>query len=84
MWKLIKEGQTGFTFTPKDPKDLRKKILLMLENKSKILEMGQKARKFVEENFNSEKYYKKLMEIYKIAISRRSNGSRDNNNLQMY
>jgi hypothetical protein len=33
-------------------------------------EMGKKARKFVEENFNPEKHYEKLMEIYQRAIER--------------
>ncbi len=66
--ELIKEGKTGYLFTPGDVKDLRSKILKFYEDEDKILEMGKNARKFVEEEFNSEIHYEKLMEIYSRVV----------------
>jgi len=66
--ELIEDGETGYLFEPGNVVDLRKKILSFIDNKDKIPIMGKRARKFVEENFNSEKHYHGLMEIYSEAI----------------
>jgi glycosyltransferase involved in cell wall biosynthesis len=69
--ELVKDGETGFTFEPGNVVDLRNKILTFINDKDRIPIMGKRARKFVEENFNSEKHYQKLMKIYKMAIKKR-------------
>lgn len=68
--KLVKDGKTGLTFKTGSADDLRKKILYLINNPHKVVKMGKNARKFVEEKFNSEKYYQRLMEIYNHAISK--------------
>jgi len=68
--ELVKDGETGYTFEPGDPKDLRKKIVKLLEDRDKIVSMGKTARKFVEENFDSEKHYVKLINVYEMAIKK--------------
>lgn len=66
--ELVNEGETGYTFEPCNTEDLKAKIGLMIENKDKILEMGRKAREFVERELNPERHYKRLMEIYEMAM----------------
>jgi glycosyltransferase involved in cell wall biosynthesis len=63
--ELVRDDETGFTFQAGDPEDLKKKILLLVNNPEKILLMGKRARSFVEQELNPEKHYEKLMEIYK-------------------
>lgn len=67
--ELIKENETGLTFAPGDSKDLKKKILQLLDNPRLISRMGNNARSFVESNFNEDLHYDKLIDIYNYAIS---------------
>jgi len=62
--ELVKDNQTGLTFTPGDASDLRKKILHLWHNPEKVVWLGRNARKFVEENFGPERYYERLIELY--------------------
>lgn len=66
--ELVKDSITGFTFEPGDVKDLRSKIEYMLVNKDKMIEISKKARRLVEEEYNAEKHYQRLMQIYEKAI----------------
>ncbi len=68
--ELVKDNETGLTFEPQNSEDLREKILFLIKNPDKIIQMGKNARKFVEENHNPEKYYKELIKIYQIAINK--------------
>jgi glycosyltransferase involved in cell wall biosynthesis len=70
--ELVKNGRTGLTFKAGDFSDLRKKMLYFLDNPKESVEMGKNARRFVEENFNPQVHYKKLMEIYKRTIAKRT------------
>jgi len=63
--ELVKDGKTGYAFTPGDAGDLRNKIECLLKNPDLAVEMGKNGRGFVEEEFNAEKHYEGLMEIYK-------------------
>jgi glycosyltransferase involved in cell wall biosynthesis len=66
--ELIRDYQTGFTFEPGNTRDLNEKIRYLLEHPGLISAMGQKARCFVEEEFNPERHYEGLMEIYRQAV----------------
>jgi len=72
--ELVKDGETGLTFETGSADDLRKKILYLINNPHKAVKMGKNARKFVEEKFNPEKHYQRLMEIYNYAISKHFRG----------
>ena len=65
----VKDGETGLLFEPGNVADLRAKIEYLLANPDKAIEMGRNARKLVEEEYNAEKHYSRLMEIYEQAIS---------------
>lgn len=68
--ELIKEGETGLTFELENREDLRDKINYFIENKELVEKMGRNARRFIEENYQPEKHYQKLMDIYKSAIGK--------------
>ena len=74
--ELIRDWETGLTYNSGDIDDLRRKIELMKNSDKKLFEMGENARRFVEEKFNSEDHYNGLMEIYQKAteISQKSEG----------
>jgi glycosyltransferase involved in cell wall biosynthesis len=69
--ELVKDNYTGLTFEPGNAFDLYTKILFLMENPDKAREMGKKANQFVRDELSAENYYKKLMEIYKLAILKR-------------
>lgn len=68
--ELVRDNETGLTFKAGDKLDLKNKILYLIKNIDRFEEMGRKARKFTEENFNPEKHYQKLLNIYQMAIDR--------------
>jgi len=69
--ELVHDGRTGFTFEPGDVDDLRDKIEKVISMpQSQVQAMGEAARTFVEENFNPEKHYQGLMEIYQMAMEK--------------
>lgn len=74
--ELVIDGKTGYTFEPGNAVDLKSKIESLISNPDKCMQMGKNARKYVEEGFNSEKHYEKLMEIYQSAIDKRDNSNK--------
>ncbi len=67
--ELIKDYETGLTHESGNPEDLCSKIEYMINNPDRAIEMGNKARIFVEIELNTEKYYEGLIKIYEKAIS---------------
>lgn len=67
--ELVKDGETGYTFESGNVDDLRSKIKLLTEDPDKTIEMGKVARKYVETELCSERYYNGLMNIYEKAIN---------------
>ncbi len=67
--ELVKDDFTGLLFEPKDPVELSQKIKSLVSQPEKIFRMGQNARRLVEEEFNAEKYYQGLYQIYQEAIN---------------
>ena len=68
--ELVEDYKTGLTFKPGNSDDLREKILYLLNNSEKIIEIGKNARRFVEQNFNPNKYYQNIMRIYQLAVKK--------------
>jgi len=69
--EMVVEGKTGLLFKPGDYKELREKINYLLSRPSMIAEMGKEARKKVEEEYNSEVHYQRLMEVYERACGKK-------------
>ncbi len=69
--ELVKDKKTGFCFESGSVEDLRGKLTrFLLMPRREIQDMGRRAREFVEEEFNPEKHYQGLMEVYQIAMDR--------------
>jgi len=75
--ELVIDGKTGYTFEPGNAIDLKEKINYMLNNLGKCQELGKNARRFVEENLNSERHYNQLIKIYEMAIKKRAKDEPD-------
>ncbi len=60
----VKNGENGFLFSPKDYKELAKKIIYLLKNENERRKMGKVARKVIEEKNNYYKEMKKMEETY--------------------
>jgi glycosyltransferase involved in cell wall biosynthesis len=68
--ELVKDYNTGLTFEPGNADDLKRKIFYCVHNQDKVMKMGRRARKSVEENYNADKHYQKLINIYQLAIEK--------------
>ncbi|OGS71111.1 MAG: group 1 glycosyl transferase [Flavobacteria bacterium RIFCSPLOWO2_12_FULL_35_11] len=68
--ELVKDNETGLTFEPGNSEDLRSKIEYLINKPEKIVEMGKNAREFVVREFDAEKHYRRLMEIYNSVLGR--------------
>lgn len=65
--EILIEGGAGILFKPGDYRELREKIKYLLTDPKIITLMGKKARRKVEEQFNAEIHYQRLMEVYEKA-----------------
>ena len=68
--ELVRDGETGLTYTSGDVNDLKEKLSLMIANEDKISEMGQRARAYVEQELNADVHYEQLMDIYSRAFEK--------------
>jgi len=66
--ELIKDKETGLLFEPGNAEDLRSKIKYLLASPDKAAQMGKNARALVEKEYNPERHYEKLIEIYHKVI----------------
>ncbi len=72
----IKEGKNGFLVEPENPEAFVKKINELLSDNDFRLEFGERARRFVEENFSWEKISRKYLEtIEKVARNKQKKGN---------
>lgn len=63
--ELIKDGETGFLIKPKNPGEIAKKIINLLENKKLSKDMAKKARKkLLHSNISWDYCAKKYIRIY--------------------
>ena len=70
--ELVKDGETGLTFEPRNCNDLKEKIEILTQDNEMTVKMGEKARIFVEKELNPKKHYERLMKIYKQVLTDRS------------
>lgn len=69
--ELVRDGETGFTFEPKNAQDLRAKMMKLTAQRDMVHEMGRNARSFVEKRLDAASHYERLMEIYHAAKERK-------------
>lgn len=66
--ELVHDGSTGLLFQCGNVNDLKEKINYLLNHKDLAVEMGVNARKVVEEKYNENIHYKKLINAYKKVL----------------
>jgi len=69
--EFVSEGKNGMFFMPRDAESLADCIQRLIETpQEKAMQMRKNSIAWVEEICSTEKYYKKLMEIFSSAINR--------------
>ena len=63
--ELMKDNETGFLVEIGDANGWIEKLSLLINDEQKRKDMGEKGRKFVEENFNWDKIAKEFLDILK-------------------
>ena len=63
--ELVINNENGLTYKFDDVKELEKKMQELFENKELAEKFGKNAKKFSEQEYSPEKYYKKIEKIYK-------------------
>jgi glycosyltransferase involved in cell wall biosynthesis len=72
--EMVKEEETGFLFDPGNVQELQKKLARVAAlSEREIRDIGHAARAFVEKNHSAELHYERLMAVYKMALTSRSN-----------
>lgn len=66
--ELIADGVDGFLVPPGDTNALQQQMLWMAEHRCQAVEMGLAGRRKVEEHFNSEIHYAKIMDVYRQVL----------------
>ncbi len=66
--EIVKNWETGLLFEPKNSDDLSLKISYFATHKKEAVDMGQRARIYVEKELKAEEHYARLMEIYRQAL----------------
>lgn len=69
MSEMVIDNETGFLFEPGDHELLKEKIQYLADRPSLAASMGKKARKKIEEEYDSERHYERLMKLYGKACS---------------
>ena len=67
--EFIDDGVDGLLFESHNVDDLANKIQYLIDNKDTVSEMGKMARRRVEERYNSDLHYERLMEVYKQVLA---------------
>ena len=65
---LVSEGKTGQLFAPGDGVDLRRKLEQLATNSDLAIQMGEKAREWLEKKHTPDAHYKKLIGIYEETL----------------
>jgi N-acetyl-alpha-D-glucosaminyl L-malate synthase BshA len=67
--ECVSEDKTGFLFEKENVKDLREKLINLIENKNLRDEFSKNARKWIENNFSTQKMVKDTENLYKRIIN---------------
>jgi len=66
--ELINHGVDGFLVPSGDVEQLRDRLQWMCDNKTQAIEMGKTAREKMENEFNADIHYEKIMNVYRKFI----------------
>jgi len=63
--EIVRDGETGFLITAGDRKELANRLQTLIDNPELGIQMGKKARKIVETNFDTHKNFQVMESIFK-------------------
>lgn len=70
--EMIHDGVNGYLFQPGNAADLQAKLELFLNlPEQRVLEMGKSAREKVENEYNAESHYQRLINVYRKVTGKR-------------
>jgi len=69
--ELVIDGDTGYTFRPGDPDDLRSKVIQILNDPEKRRSLGERAQAMVADRFHPDRYIDDLLHVYQRLIDGR-------------
>jgi glycosyltransferase involved in cell wall biosynthesis len=67
--EIVKEGYSGWNFTPEDSQDLAKKVKLALSDKNELIHRGMKGYQQYQDCYSQVKNYQMITSIYETAIN---------------
>ncbi len=67
--ELIQDGQHGLVYEANDPAALASAMRKMMDDPETARLMGERARRYVEKEFNDDTFYKQLINIYREVLS---------------
>ena len=60
---FIEKGNAGYYFEPENIDELAEKLIQMANNPAELIEMGERARSYVSENFNRDNIAQKFLDV---------------------
>ena len=66
--EVVTEGQEGFLVEPANPQQIAQKIIMLLEDEKRRLEMGRKGKERVEKDFSQDKMVSAYVKLYRDLI----------------
>ena len=66
--EIISDGYDGMLFEPGNAQELRKKLTRLIEDDALAEGLGRAARRKIEEQFDAEKHYRKLLAVFESVI----------------
>ena len=67
--ELVENGVTGLLFEPGNVRQLTNKINYLISRPNEILEMGKRCRMRIEESYNADLHYERIMKVYKDVLN---------------
>lgn len=67
--EIVKDKKNGVLYDPNKKESMMRAVNYLWQRPKSSLEMGKAARKYIQKEFNEEKFYKSLMGIYNECIS---------------
>lgn len=74
--EIVRDGETGFLVEAKKSKDLAEKILTLLADRDKGVEMGKKGRKFACKQYSLKSTKKRTLALYEQLLTNKSQTDR--------
>lgn len=69
VYKLVKDGETGWLVPPKSPQAIKEKIIYTIKNQKQSLEMGLKAQSFVQTNLSAQQMAERTIALYQKILA---------------